>query len=268
MTQAGHADCARRSMCYRHRGFTLFELTIVIAVISLLLGLVIAPLASQNVARQLRAERNAQQEIRDALIGYAIVNRRLPCPDNDRDGEEDLVGGIGPACDAGPDTFVEFGFLPWVDLGVQGEDTWGRLYQYRVHSAFVFQSTPGTPAPNPTGLDLQDTPDINVDDYNDSKALVRIANDVAAVILSLGPNGNGGTNIDGDAIGDAPPSNTNEASNIDGDEDFVSRNHTPVTQPCNDAAGSAPLFCEFDDVLTWVPPSLLFLRMVEGGALP
>jgi len=254
--------CTHSNRSRRSRGFTLIELAVVIGVITILLGAVIAPLASQNTARLLRNEHNAQREIRDALMGYAIVNRRLPCPDNDRDGLEDQLS-VGPiVCNPG------LGFLPWNDLGVRGTDTWGRLYGYRVDADFVMASVPGTPAPNATGLDLQDTSTITISDYNDSKATFTLVNGVAAVVLSVGANGYGGFDIDGNAMASVPAANLNEASNVDGNTAFVYRTHSPEQGTCNDAAASAGLLCEFDDVLTWVPPNLLFLRMVEGGALP
>lgn len=253
----------------RHRGFTLIELAVVIAIVSVLLGAMISPLVAQNKARQLRNERNAQVEIRDSLIGFAVVNRRLPCPDNDGDGVEDRTGGLGTPCTAGTDGDPDLGFLPWNNLGVRGTDTWGRLYLYRVDADFALESVPGTPAPDPTVLDLQDASGINISTYNDSKATFALANGVAAVVVSLGANGHSGTDIDGNALAVVPGSNLNEAANVAGAAGgFISRQHTPELATCDDTASSAGPLCEFDDVLIWVPPPLLFLRMVEGGALP
>jgi type II secretory pathway pseudopilin PulG len=247
----------------------LIELAVVIGVVSVLLGALISPLVAQNKARQLRNERNAQVEIRDSLIGFAVVNRRLPCPDNDGDGTEDRTGGAGTACTAGADGSPDFGFLPWNNLGVRGIDTWGRLYLYRVDADFALESVPGTPAPDGAVLDLQDVSGINISNYNDSKATFALANGVAAIVVSLGANGHGGTDIDGNALAAVPAANANEVANVAGTVGgFISRQHTRELTTCDDTASSAGPLCEFDDVLTWVPPPLLFLRMVEGGALP
>ena len=69
------------------------------------------------------------EDIREALIGFAVTNARLPCPDTNGDGQEDR--GLGPVapnrvCD------VPLGNLPWSDLGVPQFDSWGRLFIYRV----------------------------------------------------------------------------------------------------------------------------------------
>lgn len=62
------------------RGFTLVELAVVIAVIALLLGSILVPLTTQVAQRNISQTRRELEEIREALIGFAMVNRYLPCP--------------------------------------------------------------------------------------------------------------------------------------------------------------------------------------------
>ena len=59
---------------------------------------------------------------REALIGYTLVNGRLPCPDTDGDGVMD----IATTCTSSEGTY------PWVDLGIGKHDAWGQSFTYRV----------------------------------------------------------------------------------------------------------------------------------------
>lgn len=61
-------------------GFTLIEIAMVLVIIGLLLGGLLMPLATQvDVQRRIETEK-AMEQIKEALIGFAMVNGRLPCP--------------------------------------------------------------------------------------------------------------------------------------------------------------------------------------------
>jgi len=252
-------------------GFTLIELAVVIVIIGALLGALLVPLGTQIEVRLLRDEQRQQRDLRDALIGFAVVNRRLPCPDNDRNGLEDTIPpGNGP-CSAGADGSPESGFLPYQTLGVPATDTWGRLYLYRVDADYVLESTPGTPAPNATGLDMEDTSNIRIRDRREAdKSLLALVSDAAAVVVSTGPNGHGGTDMQGNSIPlpPSPPALEDEAENLNVDVEFISRVRTLSRDDCSDSSMSTNFLCEFDDVVIWVPSALLMLRLVEAQALP
>jgi len=73
-----------------------------------------------------------------------------------------------------------------------------------------------------------------------------LTNAAVAVIFSSGRNApTGGTSID-------------EAENIDDDAVFISHSPTSATS----VAG------EFDDLVTWISPGILFSRMIAAGRLP
>jgi len=61
------------------RGFTLVELAMVLFIVSLLLGGLLVPLATQIEARQRSDAEEQLERIREALIGFAIINGRFPC---------------------------------------------------------------------------------------------------------------------------------------------------------------------------------------------
>ncbi|HSS66143.1 MAG TPA: type II secretion system protein [Gammaproteobacteria bacterium] len=240
------------------RGFTLIELVVAIAVIGLLLGAIMTPLATQYRVRTIKeAERNLN-EVKEALIGYAMTNRRLPCPDTDStpDGQENPVGG-------GTCTAAE-GFLPWNTLGVDASDVWGRLYLYRVSPEFTHQTVPGSP-PAGSQLDLNDPGNIVIVDRASDKSEITLTTTAAAVIVSHGGNGFGGIDTDFNAL--VAPAGADELENTDADVKFVRRNYSLGAATCSDTSGTTP-FCEYDDLLTWIPEPLLKSHLVEAGRLP
>ena len=115
-----------------------------LAIVALLLGAVLSPLATQQALRKNKEAERELREIKEALIGFAIVNGRLPWPDTDflPDGLEN-VPSVAPV--ALPCTICE-GLLPWQTLGVSPTDPWGRLYVYRISSEFGFTVQTGQPA--------------------------------------------------------------------------------------------------------------------------
>ena len=243
-------------------GFTLIELVVAIAVIGLLLGAIMSPLATQFRVRTLKEAQRNLNDVKAALVGYAMTNRRLPCPDTDAnpDGLENPIGG-------GNCTAAE-GVLPWNTLGVDASDVWGRLYIYRVSPEFTFQTIPGA-LPAASQLDLNDTGNITVVDRASDKTDIVLAGSTTgfavAVVVSVGANGYGGQDTDGNAL--AVPTGGDEIENTDGDTKFVRRNYSLGGSPCSDTSGATPL-CEFDDLMTWIPEPLLKSRLVQAGRLP
>ena len=260
----------------RHGGFTLVELAIVIAIVGFLLGAFLAPLRTQVDAARIRETERTLGEIREALIGHAIVHGSLPCPDVVADG----IDGAAPALCAGS---ALDGILPFQALGTPREDAWGRLFRYRLTQEFSRRALTGQP-PGAGRLDLTDSGDITVLTRGDDPgtggtteikhqsvqtALTRTA---PAVVLSTGPNGLGGI---GAATGVrlAPPAGgaADEIENVDADSTFVSRIHSLGAVACDDAdESSVPALpsCEFDDIVVWIPTPVLMARLVEAAVLP
>ncbi|HUW25479.1 MAG TPA: prepilin-type N-terminal cleavage/methylation domain-containing protein [Gallionella sp.] len=61
-------------------GFTLVEMAIVLAIVGLLLGGLIPTLSAQMESQRINETRKQLDEIQQALMGFAIINGRLPCP--------------------------------------------------------------------------------------------------------------------------------------------------------------------------------------------
>ena len=260
----------------RQDGFTLVELAIVIAIVGFLLGAFLAPLRTQIDAARIRETERALGEIREALIGHAVVHGSLPCPDVAADG----VDGAAPAACSGS---ALDGILPFQALGTPRADAWGRLFRYRVSGEFSHRALTGQP-PGPARLDLTDSGDITVltrGDNPDTGGTTEIKHQSAeaaltrttpAVVFSTGPNGLGGIDaVTGLPLALPAGAAADENENVDADSTFVSRIHSRGAATCDDAdETSVPLrpSCEFDDIVVWIPTPVLMARLVEARVLP
>lgn len=228
------------------RGFTLIEMTMVVLVIGLLLGAMSGPLLAQREAGQLAETRAALKEIREALIGFALAQGRLPCPADPAQtgvnaGKETLVNG---QCTRSG------GALPWQDLGIAELDAWGSRYRYQVTPDFADTSNlslAGCAGPAPVGISfaLCSPGGIIVRDSQWPIAL-----NIPAVIVSHGPNRHGAFDHQGQQLAGATD---DEAENSNDDAVLVSASRIDGV---------------YDDLTEWLPVSLLASRMVAAGRLP
>lgn len=249
-TEPGRSTPAMHAM----RGFSLIEVAVVIFIITLLLGSILVPLTTQVEQRQVSDTQKALDEIKEALLGFAVARGYLPCPDvtsgaGANDGVEDV--GAGGTCTSATGE----GNLPWVTLGAGPSDAWGNRYHYEVVPAFAQRSPAAT-------FTLSSASNLRVCSNISCAGSTQLTSSTAgegavAVILSYGRNGYGAINS---LTGSANPAPTivDEIDNIDGGTRYISRTQT--------AAGSAA--GEFDDVVTWIGKYGLFNRMVAASKLP
>lgn len=230
-------------------GFTLVELAIAIFIITLLLGSILVPLSTQVEQRKVSETQKALNEIKEALLGYALANGHLPCPAiSATNGSEDRTG---PVC-----TFAKReGFLPWAALGTSKLDSWGRIYKYSVTPAFSNSATPFT---------LSTFRDISIRTRDATGTVVNLsnANDIPTLVFSVGRNGNWGTLDIGTSVGDLSATNADEDTNNDGGG--TGQNYFSRTTSDNTTATGG----EFDDIVVWLSTSVLLNRMVAAGRLP
>lgn len=242
------------------RGFTLIELAIVMFIVTLLLGGMLLPLAGQQDIRNFGDTQKTLAETRDALLGFAMANDRLPCPATAAsNGVESPVGG-------GVCTNPYDGFFPAATVGLSPVDAqgylldgWGgealRRVRYAVStantSAFTTQNGMKT-----TGITTL-APDLKICSTGVGMvspetaaaacaANTALATDAVAVVYSLGKNaGTGGA-------GAEENHNPNPQSTLAADPAFV----------------NAPQGTAFDDQMLWLSKSTLFNRLVAAGKLP
>lgn len=214
------------------QGFTLIEMAVVMVVLGLILGGILMPLSTQMEKQDRDETQSVLEEIQEALIGYAMANGRLPCPDTNGDGIIDIAG----TC-----TNVQ-GTIPWVDLGVGKNDALGRPFTYRVTGSFA-DNTDGTgcgTAAVGVSFELCSVADINILDAATGNP---VANQIPAIVIAHGKNWATTTSAD-----------ENENSNIN--TTFVDRRPSMRAPPT------------FDDQVIWISPNVLKNRLVSARRLP
>jgi len=258
----------------RQAGFTLAELAIVLLVVGLLLGGVLMPLSMQMELRRIADTRKTMEETKEALIGFALANGRLPCPADPTIADGTANAGVERATCTTAATL--FGAVPWVTLNVAETDEWGRRFNYRVTSTFADSIAAATygcvPTTNPTlsSFALCASGDMKIQSRTVStKALYDMTNvALPAVIISAGKNGYGAYTSQGIIYAAVPAANVDETANAaSATVIYISREKTEASTSCSDTAGATPM-CEFDDLVTWIPLTTLMNRMVVSGKLP
>ena len=79
------------------QGFTLIEIAIVLLIVTILLGYTVALFPRQQELKQYRAVNAEMDRVIEAIVGFAQVNGRLPCPATPTSGGSELGGG-GVGC--------------------------------------------------------------------------------------------------------------------------------------------------------------------------
>jgi len=209
-------------------GFSLIELAMVIFIMSLVLGNFLVPLASQIDIQRTKVTEQRLEKIKEALLGFAIINQRLPCPDTTNypnsphsDGFEDQSS-----------TCLE-GWLPWATLGTEAYDAWGRLFRYRVAEKYSTSITPETSS-NLLIIDVLETWGNPFQFTNNTNTRV------AAIIFSVGKN----------QIADG------ENNSLDNTYIKNNRKTSTLTNP------------DVDDIITWISAYTIANRLIKAGKWP
>ena len=271
----------------RFKGFSLVEMAMVLIILGFVLGALLLPFQAQRQQLAQTQTENTLEIAKKALLGFAQQHGRLPCPATAAsNGIEQPLGGTvlaSPQCAQGG-----VGFLPASTLGIQPTDAEGFAldgWNHRIFYAVTQVSNPNfgvlalpdftsvgemsdigistmNPPPNQTVPALN--PDLRV--CLSSANITATAcsavppsevnfaiNNAVAVIYSTGATGS-------QAVGGADENanfNDADANGVIDDGVFVS--HEPRSS--NDPNG------EFDHILTWISPFVLYNAMIEAGQL-
>lgn len=245
-------------------GFSLLEMAVVLIILGFVLGAILAPIQAQRQQLFQSQTENTLEIAKKALLGFAQSKGRLPCPAT-ANGLENPIGG-NTACTS------QLGYLPAATLGIQpidangfAVDAWNNPIMYAVaqNSAVTIPANPATPdytintltdGMNVVGIKNL-TPELRVcmsatgitatacSGGTESNYLI---NNAVAIIYSTGPTGSqasGGT--DENANPRVPASRSV----------FVS--HEPTSTAGN----------EFDHMMIWISPYVLYNAMIEAGQL-
>lgn len=217
------------------QGFSLIELAVVMFIVVLLLGSILIPLTTQVEQRKVSDTQKSLEQIREALLGFAILYGRLPCPDTDTDPAAAGYGEEEAAC-AAP---TAEGYLPWKTLGVTSMDGFGtprtvtgspRIgdWRYRVHRNFAVTFSLTTAVTGTDNLSVRDSAGTLISSGTERPV---------AIVYSAGPN----------TVPDGQNASYEATSGI-------YQSDVPSAT--------------FDDILIWISRPLLINRMVTAGKLP
>lgn len=239
----------RAPMSRRHAGgFTLVEMALAMVIMGLLLSAVVGTLSSQEERKRTTRTRESLDQAREALVGFAVVNGRLPRPASAAtDGTERAACASEADCT---------GFLPWVALGLQPGDGFDRLLRYSVTPAFSNASFTFSTLPTKT-VQTRDSAGTLVY-LSGAAACTATSGCSPAIVVSQGGE-RWGTRFDGTSAGGGWPTTTDEYINHTATTAFISRDRVDLST----APGA-----EFDDRVVWLSTTMLMGRMVQAGKLP
>jgi len=280
----------------KRRGFTLIELAVVLFIVSLMLGVFLTPLSARLEQQDRARTTDMLDDIEESLLGYAIINGRLPCPDcSDGNVGTCAAVAVGLRNDGAEDRFdpgtgnnicrSDVGNLPWVDLQVSENDAWGRHYTYRVTIEFADdeEGTPSDPVASCANatvaigvsfvicsagdIDIYNTYDA---DYNATyQDIGNVANNVPAIVISHASDNYEPSQTDQQVENyDRDPVNPLTGNDIL--TSYTPANFTPAafvyTGFAKDSSLNPPI--KYDDLIMWISPAILMNRMVISGKLP
>ena len=239
----------------------MLELAIALMILSLVIGGILSPLGALLESRQ-RSEAGIELEkIKEALLGFAIINGYLPCPTTTTDPDNDMYGLEDTTCNRDP---TAEGYLPWRTLGVPEVDPWGLsrnagsapfigYWRYRVDRHF---SNSGELITMKT-VSAENLTVVN----SQGKLLTAPTETPVAIIYSTGSN----LTQDGEnAIFEGAP-----CGNISG-YDTGGGTSCPAGEPLyqDGSLSGTGSNTTFDDILVWLSRPRLFNKMVTAGRLP
>ena len=265
-------------MARAQRAFTLVEMAVVLAIVGFLLLMGMYTLSAQADQRAREETQRRLEQARDALLGFAVANGRLPCPAS---GAATGVEADSPA-GSGTCTNAYNGFLPGITIGFQPVDSdgfaldaWNNRIRYAV--AQSISGCVGTSA-TPHFTSKANLKQNGLSCRPSDSDLLVCKSSVASPAPAPGSCQGGGTNSvtnlgtvvalvfsPGKNYALAPSStaalavgHNDEAANLDNNSVFIS--HTPAP---DGATGG-----EYDDMMVWVSVGQFYGRLATAGVLP
>ncbi len=268
------------NMLKKNEGFTLVEMAIVLVIFGLVLAALLLPLQAQREQAALAQTNATLESARNSLIGFAQSRGRLPCPATlVSNGAEQPLGGTSAA---NPICAQQSGFLPAATLGVQPIDAQGfalDAWNNRIRYAVTQVSAAGSPATPDFTSNIADNPLTVLNEADGMNAVgiasltpnfivcsvspltsplncsgaINLINNAVAVVYSTGATGVQGSVGRVDETENLNAIGVNQTDTI-----FVSRDTTLAPQANPN---------EFDHIVVWISPFVLYNAMIQAGQL-
>jgi type II secretory pathway pseudopilin PulG len=246
----------------RQQGAALMVLLMIAGLMGAMFAIQLAGRGAPGRA-QVAATTLALSEAREALIGFALANGRLPCPAPAAVASGLPLAGLEPTPVVGAGCLNVAGVLPWATLGINEADAWGNRFTYRVTKEFTrtvpqlaFASCaiapPVTPAFSAFALCSR----------GDMTALstaggATMASTVPAMLISHGKNGNGAYYTGGNQL--AVGTDADELDNQLLPSGVATANTNFISKTPTDT---------YDDIVIWLPLDTLSGTMSKANKLP
>ena len=271
------------------KGFSLIEIAVVMIIIAVLFTIVGLPISTQIELRRIEETKKQIESIKETILGFAIINGRLPCPALNTGvcnaGREcfcsegtlannsgsctlttTLPAGFNGRCAAfgTTTTAVAAGLLPAMSLGVTQTDANGYALD-----GFATPSSQLRYAVARTTVNSVLFPLTRVDGIK-SATMDQFGGPASPVLLTICPPDTPACTGAATLTTQAPfvvfslgnnssipfaSLSSAEKANLDDDVNRIFISGTP-------------LLSAFDDILSWSSINILFARMVQAGKLP
>lgn len=246
------------------RGFTLLELSIVLAIIGVILSGALAIVIGSLQATQYNKTVERMDAIEKALLSYAIASNRIPCPSDltlttasavygleagasaGGTATGECVTGMTPAANFKAASGTEEGGVPTRALQLPDDtmyDGWGRKFRYAVD--------PTVTASNalPASVYSSCSASATAITVNDATGAARTTN-AAYALISHGANGHGAYTSNGVVV-NAGSVNTDEQTNCHCNSSAASTTYTPTYIEKTPTQDSSNALDNFDDIVTF-----------------
>jgi prepilin-type N-terminal cleavage/methylation domain-containing protein len=247
------------------RGFSLVEIALVLMIAGLALGAGLAALGPQLQLRKYTGTQDQMRAATEAIYGFALLNRRLPCPAIvGSNGSESVTDTTTGQCAGNGHGFLPAATLGLNEVGLPGTpnaglalDAWSFPLRYSVSQQTVLgaqcpSTSPCYPLTVASGIktanDNGGGPSLALAPFRvcstdaGAAAACAVGGQLATPTFIVYSSGNNGPNT---------VAGTDEAENLDADDKFVSR---PKVAPATGAEA-------FDDLLWWQSMSVILSRL-------
>jgi len=292
----------------RNSGFTLVELAVVLAIVAFLIASLMYTLSAQTDQRNIDETRRRLEQAREAILAYAVVKGRMPCPAFYRSAT-DNSGGRESFCPSaatsatstctGAETTTEQshgtcsnfydGYLPAVSIGyLQTDaggfavDAWGNRIRYAVSRKIASGTCTGIVAP-PALYTTMFTSKTSLQQYGitcqpDDLLICKTYSDAGLGTATASSCGGAVNQLMSQSLVVGVVLSTGKNGSTSGgagsDESTNTKTNASLSPQVN------PIFIyhpptpigstngEFDDQMTWIPIGELYGKLISAGVLP